>query len=139
MGELMAISELTLDNLAGAWHLHHIDVDNAAGKVRVVAPEVKGLLVYTNDGHMSVIVQAEQDLFGFATVAYAGTSSVNGDQITHRVTVGAPPMSPGTVQVRTASLALFPAANLSLSGRIGDSKTILTWSREVERPEIPPS
>ena len=41
------------DALIGAWHLVRIDAPGAHGKV-APAPQPKGMLIYTRDGHMSV-------------------------------------------------------------------------------------
>jgi hypothetical protein len=41
------------DFLIGAWHLVRIDVPGSDGKV-APAPQPKGMLIYTRDGHMSV-------------------------------------------------------------------------------------
>jgi len=41
------------DALIGAWHLVRIDVPGADGKT-APAPQPKGMLIYTRDGHMSV-------------------------------------------------------------------------------------
>ena len=41
------------DALIGGWHLVRIDAPNADGKI-APAPQPKGMLIYTRDGHMSV-------------------------------------------------------------------------------------
>ena len=41
------------DALIGAWHLVRMDAPGADGKV-APAPQPKGILIYTRDGHMSV-------------------------------------------------------------------------------------
>lgn len=41
------------EKLIGAWHLVHIDTPGLNGKP-MPAPQPKGILIYTRDGHMSV-------------------------------------------------------------------------------------
>jgi hypothetical protein len=41
------------ERLLGAWHLVHIESSRPDGK-SVEAPQPKGMLIYTRDGHMSV-------------------------------------------------------------------------------------
>ena len=41
------------ETLIGAWHLVHIDAPGPDGKPMLI-PQLKGMLIYTLDGHMSV-------------------------------------------------------------------------------------
>ena len=110
------------DNVVGTWKLVSFSGVAANGESKhLMGDKPVGLLTYTSDGRMSVIITAEnrkplsvpdriaapiaERAEAFSTlIAYAGHFTVSGDRITHRVEVSAMPNQVGTDQVRTAKL-----------------------------------
>ncbi|SDP98847.1 hypothetical protein [Lentzea jiangxiensis] len=121
--------ELRLAELAGAWSLTSITAVGPRGTAVLEHPLVEGLLTYASSGHMSVVVQAPEGLYGCALVACAGRVTIDGDRLVHHVTVGAEPTGAGAALTGTASPVRSAAMTLTLIGRINDTTTIMTWRR----------
>ena len=60
-GQTRGVDEAARNQLIGAWHLVELDAPGADGKIAPV-PGLKGSLIYTRDGHVSVqIMYPEAD------------------------------------------------------------------------------
>jgi hypothetical protein len=100
-------------SLVGTWRL----VDAISDGEAAFGDNPAGMLVYTNDGHVAVVIShagrqplsvadrieapAEERAGAFATFfAYAGTFSVANDEVRHKVEVASVPNWVGTELVR---------------------------------------
>ncbi|MFM9883774.1 MAG: lipocalin-like domain-containing protein [Burkholderiales bacterium] len=105
--------------LFGAWQLARwtITYDDGRAPTLPFGEAVVGLLIYSNDGHMSGSIAragrkplssesartapAEEKITAFETFfSYAGTYHVEGDEVIHHVTMALYPNLVGTVQRR---------------------------------------
>jgi hypothetical protein len=111
------------DALAGAWLLVRwtIEYPGTSRVTEPFGPHPEGLLVYTPDGHMSVVLQrpdrprlsrADVDAVSDAEKAaafgsylhYAGRWHIDGGNVVHTVDYAMNPNLLGTIQVRSVSL-----------------------------------
>ncbi|MFD0405375.1 lipocalin-like domain-containing protein [Kitasatospora sp. NPDC127116] len=108
----------------GAWQLVSFTATDAHGEVtHPFGTEVRGLIIYTPDGHMSAHVAGEDGYLG-----YAGTFEWLGDRVVHRTVVGSEPRWTEAHLLRTAHLA---AGRLTLRSLPDDNGQILgtVWQR----------
>jgi hypothetical protein len=111
------------DALVGTWRLVSVSSSTAKGEVNkaIYGLHPSGLITYTADGRMSVIItddgrkplsvndrlaaSPEERALAFSTlVAYAGTYTFTGDKITHHVEIDALENRVGSDQVRFVTL-----------------------------------
>lgn len=107
--------------LVGAWELVAWQLIGPDGAVDAFGPHPRGLLIYTADGHMSVVISApgrahlaadpaartaaEKAAAFDGTHAYTGTYSLRPGEIVHHVQVATLPNYEGTDQRRRLALA----------------------------------
>lgn len=80
------------DKLVGSWSLQSFTVTPSTGESRAWGKNARGLLIYTEDGHMSVSINRDliatgneaKDAFD-SVLFYAGTYQVEGNKIVHQV------------------------------------------------------
>lgn len=143
------VTEATENPFVGVWELVSVlatasdeSVDNAP-----YGPNPHGYITYTSDGYMTVLFSfgnrphingtwrtaPESDRAeAFATVlGYAGTYSVDGNTMTHHVTVSTDPNRVGTSISRTFEIGESSITLTTPSINLGDSakKYSLTWRR----------
>jgi len=140
----------TKQSVVGTWRLISVSSSNDKGVVNnaIYGPHPAGLITYTAEGRVSVIITddgrkplsvndrlaatAEERAAAFATlVAYAGTYSFTGDKVIHHVEIDAMQNRVGSEQVRSVTLQ---ADRLILKTppvmRGGESLTLeLVWER----------
>ncbi len=98
-------------NIAGVWALEAFDIENLEKINRSWGKNVRGLLQYSETGHVSVAINkdmiatnnADKDALD-AILFYAGTYTVEGDLVRHQVTVASNPNRVGKEMLRFAKL-----------------------------------
>jgi len=111
---------VTRNDLIGSWKLVGYGPSGPPPAARV-APANEGLLIYSNDGHVSVSMARADGYWG-----YCGRFDVEGDTVIHRVAMGMKPAVPGTDQRR---LATIEGNRLTLAVREPGTSVELVWER----------
>jgi len=121
----------------------HGDIDDMHGRM------VRGLLIYSRDGHMSATMCVTAQALRFrsdqpstgtdaekiaafdAYTAYCGRFAVNGDTVFHDVELSLYPNWIGTRQLRTARLSADELVLTTPEMKVGESEWILEakWRR----------
>ncbi|WP_405165612.1 hypothetical protein OG203_11235 [Nocardia sp. NBC_01499] len=116
-------------DLIGTWTLHRIEITGATEARILVQPSVSGILRYTADGQVWVILHVpDHQSDGLLSGAYTGTVTVDADTVIHHVSVGTTPFGEGSVLARTADLSA-DRTELGLSAPTGDVTARLHWQR----------
>ncbi len=130
-------------DLSGVWRLTAFD-DLGPGGERLegpLGPDPRGLLIYCDDGHMSVSLMRTADSTRRPTtparldfMGYAGTWRLDGDRVIHRVTITHTPRLKDHDQIRELRLddgLMSLYGTVSFEGR--DVRRVLEWRRGGER------
>ncbi|MEV6137048.1 hypothetical protein AB0L63_13520 [Nocardia sp. NPDC051990] len=114
----------------GTWTLHRIEITGTTGVRILDQPNVSGMLRYTADGQVWVILQVpDQQPDGLLPGAYAGTVTVDADTVIHHVGVGTTPFGAGSILARNVDLSA-DRTELALSAPAGNDVTArLHWQR----------
>jgi len=100
------------DEINGTWSLESFNIIEATSQIKPWGHNTTGLLLYTPSGHMSVSINraiepigstSPKDLFD-SILFYAGTYSVEGNIIFHKVTHASNPSRMGKDMIRHANL-----------------------------------
>jgi len=100
------------EQVTGIWTLEAFTIYPKEGGSRPWGEELRGLLIYTESGHVSVSINkavvpksgnAEKDILD-SVLFYAGTYSVEGNVIRHQVTQATNPSRIGREMIRFATL-----------------------------------
>lgn len=96
-------------NILGTWELARFEITGKDGSIKNWGPNPRGQLIYTVDGHMSVSINRDPQPAGSeaqsilnSILFYAGTYSIDGDIIRHKVTLASSPERVGRDMVRYA-------------------------------------
>ncbi len=97
--------------VVGTWRLENFQIEDEDGK-RAWGKNLRGLLIYTLGGHMSVSINKDIESDGDnesenildSILFYSGTYRVDGDKVFHQVTVASSPARVGKEMVRQARL-----------------------------------
>jgi hypothetical protein len=122
-----------LSNLAGVWSLKCATATMPDGSVlHPFGTEPTGILVYTSDSWMSVLITSTSSAAEEARpVSYAGQVVTRPGELVHLVTVGTQPYGPGTEQVRRARFEGPDQLVLTrLAIEASEPVFELTWRRE---------
>lgn len=100
------------DSIIGAWALECFNIIEPTGRVRSWGQNTTGLLLYTLDGYMGVSINRAIDPLGSSSpkdlfdsiLFYAGTYSVEGNIVSHKVTNASNPFRIGKDMIRHAKL-----------------------------------
>ena len=94
-------------NILGTWELVRFEITGKHGSIKNWGPNPRGQLIYTDDGHMSVSINrdpqpadSEAQSILNSILFYAGTYSIDGDTIRHKVTLASSPGRVGRDMVR---------------------------------------
>jgi quinol monooxygenase YgiN len=124
--------------LLGGWNLTDFVMISPEGKETTFCKDMSGIILYEKSGHMSVSincgVQSEKvpaDDYG-NQLFYAGTFTVSGDEVSHKITNTSAPSLMGKVLVRKVSK--LNDRVLVLTGKFGTKGESLriAWKKEVE-------
>lgn len=100
------------NSITGVWNLETFTIYPKEGGSRPWGEGLRGLLIYTESGHVSVSINrnflpksgnAEKDVLD-SVLFYAGTYSVEGNVIRHQVTQATNPDRIGREMIRFATL-----------------------------------
>lgn len=101
------------DNLnpIGTWELTSFEIEKPDKGKRPWGKNLRGLLIYSATGHVTVSIQRDvvrtgnpdKDLLG-ALLFYAGTFTIEGNTVLHKVTIASSPARVGKEIVRYAAL-----------------------------------
>jgi hypothetical protein len=94
-----------------SWELKSFEIDSPEKGKRSWGKDVRGLLFYSDTGHVSVAINRDltdtgnpdKDQFD-AILFYAGTYSVEGNVVKHQVTIASSPSRVGKEMVRFISM-----------------------------------
>jgi hypothetical protein len=96
-------------NILGTWELARFEIAANDGSVKNWGPNPRGLLIYTEDGRMSVSInrdpqpaESEAQSILNSILFYAGSYSVDGNVIRHSVTLASNPERVGRDMIRYA-------------------------------------
>lgn len=129
-------------DLYGAWALEEWYVENADGsRTAPFGTDAQGVIMYTTDGYMTAIVRTAQRSLPTAApddgqkaaaygtyFNYAGTWSVEGDAVTHRIEHALDPNLVGAVMTRAI---VHEGDRMVFTGVMADGKTknVIIWRR----------
>lgn len=122
-------------NVTGSWALQSFEIEKQDNTVQPWGNNSKGLLIYTNDGHMSVSINKSvenkslneaQNIFD-SILFYSGTFTTNDSTIKHQVTQASNPTRIGKELIRYAKLDNDILTLESPTESFG--KAILKWKR----------
>jgi len=123
------------NQVTGAWELQSFEIEDLEGNRRPWGNDTKGLLLYTESGHMSVSINKKveqkseieaQNIFD-SILFYSGTYSVKDKQIKHQVTQASNPARIGKEMIRYAELKNEILTLESPKESFG--KAILKWKK----------
>ena len=122
-------------SLVGAWTLEAFDIEKTSGDKAPWGKNVQGLLIYTESGHVSVSINrdvneetqnADKAVLD-SLLFYAGTYSIDGETINHKVTLASNPSRVGRDMIRYAK---FEDDKVTLSTpQESYGRAILVWRR----------
>ena len=116
-------------DLVGTWALHRIEITGTTGMRILEQPSVSGMLRYTTDAHVWVILQVpDHQPDGLLSGAYTGAVTVETDTVLHHISAGTAPFNAGTVLTRNVDLS-SDHTELGLSASVGDVTARLHWQR----------
>ncbi|WP_405165562.1 lipocalin-like domain-containing protein [Nocardia sp. NBC_01499] len=116
-------------DLVGTWTLHRIEITGATGVRILDQPSASGMLRYTADGQVWVILHVpDHQPDGLLSGAYTGTVTVEADTVIHHVSVGTTPFGAGSVLARNADLSA-DRTELCLSAPAAGVTARLRWQR----------
>jgi len=121
---------VTKADVVGVWTLEKFEVDSGAGP-SAWGQALRGLLFYTENGHVSVGINRNVGLPHFNpandSLFYAGTYDVHEDQIVHRICVAT---SAQRIDAEMIRIAKFVGTTLVLTGQSDSGKPFsLVWKR----------
>ncbi|MGW7672688.1 lipocalin-like domain-containing protein [Streptomyces sp. NPDC054775] len=121
---------INAETLQGSWRLTDVREHQRDAQIfgDAYGHHVHGSIMYSLDGHMSVVIRGEragEPLY----VAYAGTYEVHAERIIHKVDVGVPPFD--IDQVRYAQMTDDDTLRLATASE-GEPRFELTWQRNRE-------
>lgn len=107
-----SIGEQRMKSLyAGTWTLEAFTIDHPEKGKRDWGTNLRGLLIYSATGHVSVAINKDVKATGNADkdtldamLFYAGTFDVTGTTISHNVTIASSPARVGREMIRYAKL-----------------------------------
>ena len=123
------------DSITGTWKLETFNIIEPTGKFRPWGKNANGLLLYTADAHMSVSINRSIDTLESRSpmeifdsiLFYAGTFSIEGNVIFHKVTNASNPSRIGKEMIRYAKLQ---GGLLELKSPVESfGQAILVWRR----------
>jgi hypothetical protein len=98
-----------VDAIVGTWKLESFDIESADGKRRAWGEKSRGLLFYSDNGHVSVAINREMKDGGTTDrdvldgmLFYAGTYWVRDGIVHHAVSVASSPARVGRDMIRFA-------------------------------------
>jgi hypothetical protein len=126
-----------IQRLAGSYTLESFEIEDLEGARRPWGVNIRGLLIYTVDGHMSVSInkdvepvtaeESEFEALFDSILFYAGTYTVEGDLIRHQVTQASNPARIGKEMLRYAE---WSGSTVTLSTpKEPFGRAILAWKR----------
>jgi hypothetical protein len=119
-------------DLVGVWRLvsfHDVDEVGRTSSGPLGA-DPSGVLIYTGDGHVSVVMMRTEPGPEPGFMGYAGRWRRHGEQVVHQIEVAQRADWVGTEQTRAAELAgdrLTLHASTTVDGR--DQRRVLVWRR----------
>lgn len=130
------------EDLHGAWALDEWFVENGDGtRSAPFGRDAKGVIMYTTDGHMTAIVRTAerflpadrpndaQKVAAFESYFnYAGTWTVDGDSVTHRIEHA---LDPNLVGVEMTREVTHEGNRMVFLGTMADGRTknVIVWKR----------
>jgi hypothetical protein len=130
------------EDLHGAWTLEEWFVENEDGsRTAPFGRDAKGVIMYTTDGYMTAIVRTAERFLpadrpddaqkaeAYATYFnYAGTWSVNGSAVIHRIEHA---LDPNLVGAEMAREVTHEGRRMVFLGTMADGKTknVIIWKR----------
>jgi hypothetical protein len=119
-------------DLIGSWEQTGMEFRDQTGKTVKKDTAVKGLIIYSTDGHMAVSIESPEPRGEMgAFTSYTGRYEIAGNTVKHHITMSSNPKLVGTTQVRIAELSgdnLTLKAERSLAGPPG-STSVISWRR----------
>ena len=112
--------------LIGTWLLQSFEKRDAAGAWQPWPQGAHGYLIYAASGHMSVAINWPPDASGDFCDAYAGTWTLTGDRMQHRVTNSVRPKRIGKTLTRRITLS---GNRLTIHAETKDGQLRLVWQK----------
>jgi len=120
-------------DVVGTWQLAVFEITDPGGMPKPWGANMSGLLIYTLEGTMSVAMNCDpigdpRDFKSIydATLFYAGTYEINGDQMIHHVQNASDPDRIGKDMVRSVGIN---GDRLMLEGRGEFGRAVVEWRR----------
>lgn len=120
-------------NIIGSWSLESFEIKRPTGDIEKWGSNPHGLLIYAEDGKMSVAINGqisaeEKDPAAKlkSVLFYSGTFEVSGSRIIHHVTQATDPQRIGRELIRDAKL---DDKLLTLTGSGGFGTAIVKWRK----------
>jgi hypothetical protein len=125
------------DHILGTWHLERFIIESVDGEARDWGRASRGMLIYTNDGYMSVSINKEVENKSSVEVEnyfdsilfYSGTFMADKNVIRHQVTNASNPNRIGKELIRYSKLEGNTLTLTSPNESFG--KAILTWRKSI--------
>ena len=87
--------------ISGTWVLEAFQIEDLSGTISDWGKNSHGLLIYTDDGHMSVSINSDKSENILDSILfYAGTFCVEGSTVKHQVTEASQPARIGQELIR---------------------------------------
>lgn len=126
-------SAVSLSQIIGCWELVRFEIKDQEGGTSSWGDNSAGLLIYTEDGHMSVSINSKA-IFGTddsqaildGILFYSGRYRLIGEEIRHQVLFASSPSRVGTEMVREVSLT---NGHMLLTARGDFGVAELSWRR----------
>lgn len=123
------------DQVIGSWALERFHIEDSTNVIHPWGTNATGLLIYTQDGHMSVSINREvepktdndaKNIFD-SILFYSGTYSIDGDLILHKV---ANASNPSRIKKEMLRYAHLDGDLLTLKSPVESfGRAILVWRR----------
>ena len=123
------------ESLTGTWELESFEIDHNEKGLAPWGAATRGLLIYSDSGHMSVSINRQLD-FNTKDKAqrtldsllfYAGTYMIEGNTVRHLVTIASDPKRVGKEMIRYAELSEGKLKLTTTQESFG--KAIVVWRR----------
>lgn len=97
---------MKIDQLIGTWTLVKHGTETQDGVFRSTSDYLKGQIIYSPDGGMSVFILKKETPATFADViVYSGRFTLQADRILHHIEIAPDPARRGTTEVRLFQFA----------------------------------
>ena len=96
---------MELKDLVGSWNLLKHGTEKPDGTFQSTSDYLKGQLIYSADGSMSVFILKKEKPTSFAdVVVYSGRFTLESDRILHHIELSPDPARRGTTEIRLFKL-----------------------------------